>query len=336
MTMPSARPSRAAAVVNKDGVRDHRRRREAIVALDHGLDVVGRQHLECRALRRPRERVRVLAHVERTVVTVWLMPVLADRLGDRQDVRLVERATQGCSAVPAGPEADLLGRISRIRPALEIVPFQPRRDRPVSPLGPACRPVVKAPFRLRLVRIRSAGRKAVAAHSMCSPPQPTRALFQRNTPYPTGHGFAFQISAAYCAMVRSLENLPEPATLRMALRAQASRSAIECARCLVGLQIGPQIGQVHVVVAVRQQRVPQRGEDARLVAAEVHREKIRSRARAGFGLVLVVPVRVVPAAAVGDLLARSGRTGRNSPRRPPPPSRWWRRRACRWSARRSS
>src|SRR5215469_4126921 len=43
--------------------------------------------------------------------------------------------------------------------------------------------------------------------------------------YGTGHGLAFQISAAYWAIVRSLENLPELATLRMALRAQASPSA---------------------------------------------------------------------------------------------------------------
>ena len=41
----------------------------------------------------------------------------------------------------------------------------------------------------------------------------------------TGHGFASQISAAYSAMVRSLENFPEPATFRMTLRAQASGSA---------------------------------------------------------------------------------------------------------------
>ena len=74
---------------------------------------------------RPRQRVRVLAHVERTGDGLRF-PVLADRLGDRQDVRLIERAAQGCSAVPAGPEADLLGGIVRIRPALEIVPFQPR------------------------------------------------------------------------------------------------------------------------------------------------------------------------------------------------------------------
>ena len=113
----------APAIVDENGVGDRRRRREAVIALDDGRHLVGRQHLQRRALRRPRERVRVLAHVERTGDGL-LMPVVADRLGDRQDVRLVERAAQGCSAVPAGPEADLLGGIVRIRPALEIVPFQ--------------------------------------------------------------------------------------------------------------------------------------------------------------------------------------------------------------------
>ena len=43
--------------------------------------------------------------------------------------------------------------------------------------------------------------------------------------YDTGHGFTFQISPAYSVMVRSLENLPEPAIFRIALRAQASGSA---------------------------------------------------------------------------------------------------------------
>jgi ketosteroid isomerase-like protein len=40
-----------------------------------------------------------------------------------------------------------------------------------------------------------------------------------------GHGSTFQISAAYSAIVRSLENFPEPATFKMALRAHSSESA---------------------------------------------------------------------------------------------------------------
>src|SRR5262249_51800995 len=43
--------------------------------------------------------------------------------------------------------------------------------------------------------------------------------------YDTGAGRAPQMSAAYSAMVRALENLPEQATLMTALRAQPSRSA---------------------------------------------------------------------------------------------------------------
>ena len=126
-------------------------------------------------------------------------------------------------------------------------------------------------------------------------------IVHRSAFYGTGHGFAFQMSAAYSAIVRSLENFPEPATFRMALRAQASASAYSSQQPLVRLEIGLQVRQVHVVVAVRQQRVAQRSEDARLVAAEVVGEDQVQR-RAGLRLVVVVPVRVVPAAAVGHLL----------------------------------
>jgi len=40
--------------------------------------------------------------------------------------------------------------------------------------------------------------------------------------YGTGQGAAFQMSALYSLMVRSLENIPELATFRMAMCAQAS------------------------------------------------------------------------------------------------------------------
>ena len=39
--------------------------------------------------------------------------------------------------------------------------------------------------------------------------------------HPTGHGFTFQIPAAYSAIVRSLENFPEPATFKIVVRAHA-------------------------------------------------------------------------------------------------------------------
>lgn len=41
----------------------------------------------------------------------------------------------------------------------------------------------------------------------------------------TGQAFTFQMSDAYSAIVRSLENFPEPATFRIALRVHPSRSA---------------------------------------------------------------------------------------------------------------
>src|SRR5262249_57342041 len=58
---------RAAAVVGEDGVRYHRRRRDAVIALDDRLDAVGHQHLQGGALGGARQRVRVLTHVERPV-----------------------------------------------------------------------------------------------------------------------------------------------------------------------------------------------------------------------------------------------------------------------------
>src|SRR5258708_7143802 len=42
--------------------------------------------------------------------------------------------------------------------------------------------------------------------------------------------------------------------------------AVQLAHLLVRLRVGGQVGQVHVVVALRQQRVVDRGEDAALVA----------------------------------------------------------------------
>ena len=86
------------------------------------------------------------------------------------------------------------------------------------------------------------------------------------------------------------------------MRAQASGSAYSSTSA-VRLQVGLQVRQVHVVVAIGQQRVAQGGEDPRLVAAEVVGEDQVQR-RAGFRLVIVVPVRVVPTVATGHLFRR--------------------------------
>ena len=71
---------------------------------------------------------------------------------------------------------------------------------------------------------------------------------------------------AYSAMVRSLENFPEAATFRIALRGPGLGFAIQIHEPLIGLQVGLQVRQVQVVVAVGQQRVQDRGEDAGLLA----------------------------------------------------------------------
>src|SRR5437016_12076535 len=50
-------------------------------------------------------------------------------------------------------------------------------------------------------------------------------LIYDGVPYDAGHGSTSQMPVAYSAIVRSLENFPEPATFKIALRAQASGSA---------------------------------------------------------------------------------------------------------------
>ncbi len=152
----------------------------------------------------------------------------------------------------------------------------------------------------------------------------------------TGQGLACQISVAYCAMVRSLENLPE-------LRDIEDRLAGPC-------------------LAIRVQRAEAPGpppdrrsgpRDAcrgRRVSAACRAASGRRRARSGtevvagdqvecgsrLGVVLVMPVRAVPAATVDDLLRGEPEEGTNSLRLPLAPSRWSRRPACRRSTRRSS
>ncbi len=148
MTMPSARCVVAAAVVDEDGARDHRRRREAVVALD------------ARSRRRWRPAPRARCAAPAPTARACPCPckaarrcrcaaaVLADRLRDGQDVRLVERAAQATSRD---------GRWCRRRPA---APDPPRRacarssraraevDRPACHWLPVCRPAARLPCAL--------------------------------------------------------------------------------------------------------------------------------------------------------------------------------------------
>ena len=69
----------------------------------------------------------------------------------------------------------------------------------------------------------------------------------------------------------------------------------------VCIKVRPQVRQVHVEVAIGQQRVEQGGEDTGLVPAEVTREdQVQDRTR--LGLVVVMPVRAVPPTTAGDLI----------------------------------
>ena len=75
------------------------------------------------ALGRTREGVRVLAHEERPVRA--LAPtVVADGLGDGQDVGFVEGAVQRGAAVPAGAEADPMARVPGVGLAVVVLLLQ--------------------------------------------------------------------------------------------------------------------------------------------------------------------------------------------------------------------
>ena len=65
--------------------------------------------------------MRVLPHIERPVDSL-LSPVVADRLGNRQDMRFGECAAQRRAAVPAGAEANQLVRVIQYRDGIRNKP----------------------------------------------------------------------------------------------------------------------------------------------------------------------------------------------------------------------
>ncbi len=108
----------AATVAHDHGAGHDRCRRESVLALDDRLDTVRCQHLERRVLRHRGQRMRVLAHVERTVDGVRAA-VVADRLGDGEDVGRGEAAVERRAAMSARAELHTLARIRGIRPAAQ-------------------------------------------------------------------------------------------------------------------------------------------------------------------------------------------------------------------------
>src|SRR5215471_21221730 len=97
----------------------------------------------------------------------------------------------------AGAEADELRRIVHLRLALVVLPLEPGQVDQDGQRG-----------RFASQRRDVSGLFHVVDH--------------RRFHHDTGQGLTCQMSAAYSAIVRSLENLPELATFRMAVRAHAS------------------------------------------------------------------------------------------------------------------
>src|SRR3984885_9467622 len=79
------------------------------------------------------------------------------------------------------------------------------------------------------------------------------------------------------------------------------RLAVEVAQPPVGMKIGGEVGQVHEMVALGEESAAQGFEDPRLVGTEMIR-KDQIQRLAGFRLIFIVPMRIVPGLAVGDFL----------------------------------
>src|SRR5215469_15138571 len=79
------------------------------------------------------------------------------------------------------------------------------------------------------------------------------------------------------------------------------RIRVECAKPLIRVEVGFEVRQMHVVVAVRHQRIVNGSKNSRLEAADiVGSDHVQSRP--GFRLVVVMPMRAVPATTLRDLL----------------------------------
>src|ERR1700751_5256946 len=81
------------------------------------------------------------------------------------------------------------------------------------------------------------------------------------------------------------------------------RMGPELAKAMIRVEIGLEVREMHVKVAMGEKRIGQRGKDARLMAAEIIGEdQVESGASLGF--MIVMPMGIVPATAVSDLLGR--------------------------------
>ncbi len=97
----------ATAIVGENRVRDYRGRRVTLVSIDHHVDAIRCQHLQSAGKSGLRKRMRIDADVERSVDAL-LLTIEANRLRDRENVRLIERVIERGAAMPGSAEHDPL------------------------------------------------------------------------------------------------------------------------------------------------------------------------------------------------------------------------------------
>jgi hypothetical protein len=115
----------AALVGGEDGAGHHRRRRITVALVDHHLDAIGREYFQRARQSRLRQRVGVDADEQRTGDAA-AVAMIADRLADRQDMRLVEGVVEGGAAMPRGAERHPLRRHQGVGLSGKIGRHQPR------------------------------------------------------------------------------------------------------------------------------------------------------------------------------------------------------------------
>src|SRR6188472_2133696 len=103
----SCRPPKI--VERENGVRDCRRRRIAIIAIDHGLHAIGREHLEGGRESWLGQRVRVFSDIERPADAL-AAAVVADRLRHRENVVSLNELSMEEPRWPLVPKATRCAR----------------------------------------------------------------------------------------------------------------------------------------------------------------------------------------------------------------------------------
>ncbi|CCK01638.1 hypothetical protein BN129_4445 [Cronobacter sakazakii 701] len=104
----------AAFVMLKNGIRNRRRRRITVVLLHDDIDAVGGQHFQHGDNRRLGERVRIFTDITRPGDAVF-RTLFGDRLGYRQNVRLVKTVARGAPTVAGRTEFHRVFRITHFR-----------------------------------------------------------------------------------------------------------------------------------------------------------------------------------------------------------------------------